>query len=86
MFLVVTSEIRLHETSRKAFGAEWWFNRLEFPVSKSALDAMPRADGHGKTLFRWEAEHGAYGAVHVTLSVSNGASDNAPFVTSRVFP
>jgi hypothetical protein len=83
---VFMSEMRIHEASRKVFGAEWWFNRLELPVSVSALNAMPRADGHGKTLFRWETEGGAYGAVRVTLSVSNGALDDAPFVTSRVFP
>jgi hypothetical protein len=80
------AEIRIHEASRKAFGAEWWFNRLEPPVSAAALDAMPRADEQGKTRFSWEAEKDAHGALQVTLSVSNGALDDVPFVTSRVFP
>ena len=80
------AEIRIHEASRKAFGAEWWFNRLELPVSASALDSMPRADERGKMRFRWETEDGAHGSVRVTLSVTDGALGDVPFVISRVFP
>jgi hypothetical protein len=80
------SEMRIRETSRKAFGAEWWFNRLEIPVSAVALNAMPRADERGKMRFRWKTESDARGALRITLSVTNGAPGDAPFVMSRVFP
>ena len=83
---VFMAEIRIHEVSRKAFCAEGWFSRLELPVSAAALSAMPRADENGKTRFRWETEKDACGAILVTLSVSNGALGDIPFVTSRAFP
>jgi hypothetical protein len=80
------SEIRLHALSRKAFGAEWWFNRLELPVSSAALDGMPRKDESGRMHFRWETENESYGTLRVTLSVSDGARGDVPFVMSRVCP
>jgi hypothetical protein len=83
---VLMSEIRVCGLPRKAFGAEWWFNRLELPVSSVVLDAMPRADESGKMRFSWETEEEAHGALRVTLRVSNGALGDAPFVTSRVYP
>jgi hypothetical protein len=82
---VLMSEIRIRELSRKAFGAEWWFNSLELPVSPTVLDAMPRADESGKMRFSWEIEEEAYGAFRVTLRVSNGALGDVPFVMSRVY-
>ncbi|MDR2175505.1 MAG: hypothetical protein LBO82_06165 [Synergistaceae bacterium] len=83
---IFMSEVRVHEASLKAFGAEWWFNRLELPVSAAALDAMPREDERGRMRFRWETEKDAHGALRVTLSVSGRAWGDVPLVTSRVFP
>jgi hypothetical protein len=84
--VVFASEIRVGEVSRKAFGAEWWFNRLEFPVSPANLESMPRADESGRMRFSWETENEAYGAVRVTLSVSGETPGDVPFVTTRVCP
>ncbi|MDR1875797.1 MAG: hypothetical protein LBQ90_12395 [Synergistaceae bacterium] len=76
--------LRIGERADRACGAEWWFNRLEFPVLPS-LGAMPRTDETGKLRFGWEAETGDWGAVRVTLTVSGGARADAPFVMTRVY-
>ncbi|MDR1650053.1 MAG: hypothetical protein LBR71_07305 [Synergistaceae bacterium] len=83
---VLMSEARIREVSCKTFGAQWWFNRLEFPVSPVVLNAMPSVDERGKMRFSWEMEEDSHGAFRVTLKVSNGASGDAPFVTSRAYP
>jgi type II secretory pathway component PulJ len=80
------SEIRLRALSSKAFGAEWWFNRLDLPVSLAALDGMPRTDESGRMRFSWETENESSGALRVTLSVSDGARGDVPLVMSRVCP
>ena len=60
---VFTSELRLHQRAEKALCAEWWFNRLETPLSASGLSAAPQMDGRGKMRFSWEASPLEYGAL-----------------------
>ncbi len=76
---------RMREYADKVAYAEWWFNRLECPVSQTAIEAMPRADSEGRMHFSWTAVGGDYGSIRVVLSVSNGSKSDNPFVISRVY-
>jgi hypothetical protein len=83
--VIFLAEIRLRELTRKASGAEWWFSRLDLPVSQAGVDAMPREEERGKMRFSWETEKADHGALRVTLRVSNGAPGDVPFVMTRVY-
>jgi hypothetical protein len=78
-------ELKAHDSARRASAAESWFNRLGFPLSPEDVEAMPRADAHGGLRFSWETAPCGYGAFRVTLSVSNGAPGDIPFIESRVY-
>lgn len=77
--------LRINDTADKAFCAEWWFNRLEPPVSRQTLAAMPQRDAAGKMRFRWEAEEGNDGTFHIILYVTNASNNDVPFVIHRVY-
>jgi hypothetical protein len=84
---VFAAEMRIHERERKVSRAEWWFSRLEFPVSQAQIDAAPRTDESGATRFDWETEtlpH-QYNALRVTLHVSNGTGSDVPFTLTRIY-
>jgi hypothetical protein len=82
---VFSAEIRIHQWARKASYAEWWFDRLEVPVSQSVIDAAPRTNDSGAVRFDWETEFCEYGALRVTLHVSNGTGFDVPFTLSRIY-
>ncbi|MDR1731175.1 MAG: hypothetical protein LBR61_03690 [Synergistaceae bacterium] len=77
--------LRINGYADRAFGVDWWFNRLERPVTLSSLEAMPRRGPSGKLHFQWEARVGDNGAVAVTLYVSDGLKWAGPLVESRVY-
>ncbi len=77
--------LRTREYADKVAYAEWWFNRLECPVSPISIEAMPRSDFKGRMHFSWSTIAGDYGTVRVALSVSNGSKSDIPFVISRVY-
>jgi hypothetical protein len=79
---VFAAGARLQERAAKAAWAEWWFNRLESPASPGTVDAAPRGDGQAR--FSWQVTPSAYGALRVTLSVTNGVAGDVPFTQSRV--
>jgi hypothetical protein len=83
--IAFATELRIHERARKAFYAEWWFNRLELPVSQSMIDAAPPMDESGTMYFSWETEVCEYDAIRITLHVSNGTESDVPFTVSRVY-
>lgn len=69
----------------RAFGAEWWFNRLKLPVSHAGISVMPETDSTGKLRFEWKAEEEKYGSIRITLYVRVGSLSGVPFVLSRVY-
>ena len=82
---VFATELQIQERARKASYAEWWFNRLESPVSQAKIDKAPRTDEHGKMRFEWSTVPGGHNTLHVTLRVSNGSDSDVPFTLSRVY-
>ncbi|MDR1623285.1 MAG: hypothetical protein LBS00_13040 [Synergistaceae bacterium] len=82
---VFAAELQIQERAHKASYAEWWFNRLELPVSRADIDAAPRTDEYGKMRFEWDAVPGNYDTFYVTLRVSNGSGTDTPFTISRVY-
>ncbi|MDR1979457.1 MAG: hypothetical protein LBQ42_12050 [Synergistaceae bacterium] len=80
-----TAELRIQEKANKASYAEWWFNRLGFPVSQADIDAAPRTDEYGKMRFDWDTTPGDHNTFYVTLRVSNGTGTDVPFTISRVY-
>ena len=82
---VFAAELRIQERSRKASYAEWWFNRLELPVSQAKIDEAPRTNETGKIRFDWSAIPGDYGTLRVILRVSSGSGSDVPFTLSRVY-
>ncbi|MDR1377054.1 MAG: prepilin-type N-terminal cleavage/methylation domain-containing protein [Synergistaceae bacterium] len=83
--MAFTMELRIQEQARKASYAEWWFNRLEFPLTQAKVDKAPRTDEYGGTRFEWSTVPGDYNTLRVILRVSNGSKSDTPFVTSRVY-
>ncbi|MDR3264843.1 MAG: hypothetical protein LBT15_02415 [Synergistaceae bacterium] len=83
--MTFSAGLRIGETVDKAWGAEWWFNRVELPALSSAMDDMPRKDASGKLRFRWETRGGEHEPLRVTLFVSNGSDTDVPLVVNRVF-
>jgi hypothetical protein len=79
------AELRIQERARKAFYAEWWFNRLELPVSQAKIDEAPRTDEGGKIRFEWSTIPGAHDTLRVILRVSDGSGSDAPFILGRVY-
>ncbi|MDR2179892.1 MAG: hypothetical protein LBP21_06265 [Synergistaceae bacterium] len=79
------AELHIQERARKAACAEWWFNRLEPPVSQASVEKAPRADEYGKMRFEWETIPGGYNTLRVILRVSNGSGSDVPFIISRVY-
>ncbi|MDR1379769.1 MAG: hypothetical protein LBJ36_12070 [Synergistaceae bacterium] len=83
--LVFAAELRVCERERKISCAEWWFNRLESPVSQTQIDTAPRANESGTMRFGWEVEFCEYNAFRITLRVSNGTGLDTPFIMTRVY-
>jgi type II secretory pathway component PulJ len=83
--MVFAAELKIQERARKAFYAEWWFNKLESPVSQAEVDAAPRTDEYGRMRFEWDTASGDYGTFRVTLRVLNGSGADVPFTMSRVY-
>jgi len=86
---ILTASLRVNERAYMISAAEWWFNRLTFPVHKSDIDAAPRVDRHGKARFDWDTEFLHTGTLYnspiqVTLRVY-GRLPAPPFTVSRIF-
>lgn len=83
--MVFSAGLRIDRDVDKAWGAEWWFNRVELPALSTAMDDMPRRDASGKLRFRWETEGGGREPLRVTLFVSSGSNTDVPLVVSRAY-
>jgi hypothetical protein len=83
--MALVMELRIQERARKASCAEWWFNRLEPPLSQAKVDESPRAHESGGMIFTWSTIPGDYNTLRVILRVSNGSESDVPFVVSRVY-
>ncbi|NLL37116.1 MAG: hypothetical protein GX256_06305 [Fretibacterium sp.] len=81
----MTLGLRIQRQQDYAYGAEWWFNRVELPTSLLALDAMPRATPDGEFRFSWETAPGPGGALFVSLNVSKASPSESSSVFFRVF-
>jgi hypothetical protein len=76
--------LRVQENADMASSAEWWFNRLPYPVAQAGIDASPAFSEDGGTRFEWETEGLDNGAIRVTLRVY-GPMSKAPFTMSRIY-
>ena len=81
---VLTADLKVRENAYMISAAEWWFNRLTFPVHRADIDASPREDGYGKARFDWKTEKLHNGAILVTLRVM-GRFPGSSFTVSRIF-
>ncbi len=85
---ILLANLRSDVVSDRAFAAEWWFNRLKFPVSRAAIAVMPETvDGPvgGKLRFAWNVEGGEYEGLWITLYVTDGRRADVPFTMRRAY-
>ncbi len=84
VLMAVKAQMHIYRMENYIYASNWWFNRLEYPVTEAALEAMPVNLPCGKFRFDWVSERGIYGDLRVTLTVYCVIT-NAQFVALRVF-